>query len=307
MCKSPVVCKSLVQHQIGHHSDQLHKASLLCSTQRVLLSSFCSQEFGVSAARPPISQGWLQVHQKAENCPMQTAALGCSTGIEQFPALLCGHLSPGASSPSPLHFLHLVRPATCIPTHISWFTLSISRMPLCIPCPPDTSHTSSSCISHVPQCTPYVPSMHCAPHHASRPPHAFRLPPSALPTSPLPPTTPCALCGSHVPTSGQHRCQHHAARPHVHRLGPELGATQQLGGHVGQGAAHLVQQPLAAVMLEDGGQAKIGDFQVVWAKRKKWLKADNRGAPGCPWHAPRSSRSRFSGFRSRWVMPMLCR
>lgn len=166
--------------------------------------------------------------------------------------------------------------------------------------PPPASHTSLSALRTSPLCTAH-------PSTRPVPPHAFRLPPSALPTSPLPPTTPCALCGSHVPTSGQHRCQHHAARPHVHRLGPELGATQQLGGHVGQGAAHLVQQPLAAVMLEDGGQAKIGDFQVVWAKRKNWLKADNRGAPGCPWHAPRSSRSRFSGFRSRWVMPMLCR
>lgn len=137
--------------------------------------------------------------------------------------------------------------------------------------------------------------MHCAHHHASRPPHAFRLPPSALPMSPLPPTTPCALCGSHVPTSSQHRCQHHTARPHVHRLGPELGAMQQLRGHVGQGAAHLVQQALAAVMLEDSGQAKIGDFQVVWAKRKNWLKADKQGAPGCP------SRTSFVQEQVLWL------
>lgn len=71
-----------------------------------------------------------------------------------------------------------------------------------------------------------------------------------------------------MPTSRQHGGQHHAAGPHVHGLCTELGAPQQLGGHVGQCATHLVQQPLAPVVLEDGGQAEIGDLQVVWAENR---------------------------------------
>ena len=72
-------------------------------------------------------------------------------------------------------------------------------------------------------------------------------------------------------TSSQQRDEHNPAWPEVCGLGLVLLVHQHLWGHVGLRATAPVQQPLLAVVAEEGGQAKVGYFEGVRAVQQQVL------------------------------------
>lgn len=214
VCKSPAVRKSLVQHQMRHHSDQLHEASLLCSAQQALLGSFCfSQEFGVSAARPPTSQGWPQVHKKLRTAPCrrQRWAAALASGSSQLPSATTSlqalrPLPLCISSTSYTHHLHL-------PTHLVSHPRHLVDAPVRSIPPRHVSHIPLLHLAHplvhsvrplyAPRTPPRVPPVHfmCLLLHFPRPPCLPPLPACSVGLTCPPPASIAVSTTPHAHTS----------------------------------------------------------------------------------------------------------
>ena len=75
-------------------------------------------------------------------------------------------------------------------------------------------------------------------------------------------------------TSDKHGEEDHAAAPRVGGHGVVPGLAEHLGGDVGHRAAPPLQQPLLAVVPEDGGQPEVGELQHLALRQQEVLGLD---------------------------------